>query len=247
MRSRDDVERVRRLVDAGHNDCAIAQRTGIPRTTVRAWRVACHGDKPLPSDACPRCGDAEALPRGAYAYLLGLYLGDGHIVAMRRVWRLSVYLDERYPGIIEAARDAIAAVVPGNAVATYQRIGCVAVSAYWKHWPCVFPQHGPGRKHERAIVLQPWQRHLVAAHPRELLRGLVHSDGWRGTNRVTVRGRRYAYPRYNFDNRSDDVRAIFCDACDALGVEWRRMSATTISVARRASVGQLDEFVGPKR
>jgi hypothetical protein len=29
----------------------------------------------------------------------------------------------------------------------------------------VLPQHGPGRKHERPIVLTAWQRELVAAHP----------------------------------------------------------------------------------
>ena len=28
----------------------------------------------------------------------------------------------------------------------------------WKHWPCLFPQHGPGRKHERKIRLEAWQR-----------------------------------------------------------------------------------------
>jgi hypothetical protein len=74
----------------------------------------------------------------------------------------------------------------------------------------------------------------------------VHSDGCRHTNRVTVGGNRYAYPRYTFTNASDDIRQIFCDACDAIGVEWRRMNARNISVARRASVARLDEFIGPK-
>ena len=53
--------------------------------------------------------------------------------------------------------------------------------------------------------------------------------------------------RYGFTNRSDDIRQIFCDACDALGVEWRVMKADTISIARRDSVARLDSFVGPKR
>ena len=26
-----------------------------------------------------------------------------------------------------------------------------------KHWPCLFPQHGPGRKHTRKIELEQWQ------------------------------------------------------------------------------------------
>ena len=53
--------------------------------------------------------------------------------------------------------------------------------------------------------------------------------------------------RYQFTNASPDIRAIFCDACDALGIEWRRMKEGDISVARRGSVAKLDAFIGPKR
>jgi hypothetical protein len=56
----------------------------------------------------------------------------------------------------------------------------------------------------------------------------------------------YAYPRYQFSNRSEDIKQLFCEACDRLGVEWRRMNAYTISVARHRGVALLDEFVGPK-
>ena len=41
----------------------------------------------------------------------------------------------------------------------------------------LFPQHGPGRKHERPIVLAAWQDEVVRAHPGHFLRGLLHSDG----------------------------------------------------------------------
>jgi hypothetical protein len=37
----------------------------------------------------------------------------------------------------------------------------------------VFPQHGPGRKHERPIRLEPWQELIVAAHPKAMVRGLI--------------------------------------------------------------------------
>ena len=63
---------------------------------------------------------------------------------------------------------------------------------------------------------------------------------------MTVNGKRSAYPRYQFSNVSEDIKRIFCDACDALGVEWKRMNAKNISVARRASVARLDRGVGPK-
>jgi hypothetical protein len=56
----------------------------------------------------------------------------------------------------------------------------------------------------------------------------------------------YAYPRYSFSNASNDIRAIFCEACDRLGVRWRPMNARNVSVARRESVALLDEFIGPR-
>jgi hypothetical protein len=121
------------------------------------------------------------------------------------------------------------------------------VQSHWKHWPCLFPQHGPGRKHTRRIALVPWQQRIVDAYPDQLVRGLIHSDGWRGINRIKHPQRTYEYVRYQFTNRSEDIKRIFCDACDALGVEWRVMNSETISVARRDSVAKLDAFVGPKR
>jgi hypothetical protein len=39
---------------------------------------------------------------------------------------------------------------------------------------------------------------------------------------------------------------LFVRACDAIGVDTRRMNEWTVSVARRKSVALLDQFVGPK-
>jgi hypothetical protein len=123
---------------------------------------------------------------------------------------------------------------------------CVNLFSSWKSWPCLFPQHGPGRKHSRPIVLEPWQQAIVDAEPEAFLRGLIHTDGWRGLNRVTVKGKDYAYPRYQFSNRSDDIRKLFTDTCDELGIEWRRWGRWHISVAKRDAVARMDEFVGLK-
>jgi hypothetical protein len=54
------------------------------------------------------------------------------------------------------------------------------------------------------------------------------------------------YPRYHFSNRSDDILAIFAEACRRLGVACRANNRWELSVARRDSVAKLDEFVGPK-
>jgi hypothetical protein len=139
-------------------------------------------------------------------------------------------------------------LLPGNRSGLQAVHGenAVVVSIYSKHLPCLFPQHGPGRKHQRVIKLVDWQQRAVERLPHLLLRGLIHSDGCRFTNTIRHPRKTYEYPRYNFSNRSADIRRIFCDACDLLGIEWRVMNAWNISVARRASVARLDEFIGPK-
>ena len=142
----------------------------------------------------------------------------------------------------------MAIVLPASRAAVqFRRDGqCVEVNSYSKHWPCFLPQHGRGAKHKRFISLTDWQRKICDRHPELLLRGLIHSDGCRVINRVRVGGKRYAYPRYEFSNRSADIRHLFCDYCDALGIAWRQMKPTDISVARREAVAKLDAFVGPK-
>ena len=152
MRSADEFNEVRQLIAAGMNDCAIARLTGIPRPTVRDWRCRPHVRTRLPdgSTACGVDHDFPALPAAPYCYLLGLYLGDGCISRIRRVWRLRVVLDAKYPAIIERCRQAIDMLMPGQRARAMQLPkNCVEVSLYSKHWPCLFPQHGPGKKHTR--------------------------------------------------------------------------------------------------
>jgi hypothetical protein len=78
--------------------------------------------------------------------------------------------------------------------------------------------------------------------PRELIRGLIHSDGCRVANCVNGKD----YPRYFFSQVSDDIRRLFCAACRRVGVEYTWNDWKTVSVARRPSVALLDTFVGPK-
>lgn len=91
-----------------------------------------------------------------------------------------------------------------------------------------------------------WQS-VRALIEREVLRGFIHSDGCRVSNRVRVNGKTYAYPRYHFKNFSDDIRALFCKACQALGIHWTQSNRVTISVSRRADVALLDRYVGAKQ
>ena len=88
--------------------------------------------------------------------------------------------------------------------------------------------------------------------PASVLRGLLFSDGCRTINRFKTllpsgRVAEYAYPRYFFSNQSADIRALFCEYCEKLGIRWTQSNPRNISVSHRKSVALLDSFVGPKR
>ena len=246
MRARRDVEAALALVGRGFSDSEIARRTGIPRSTVRDWR---RWGAPTGVGrrvrACPICSpDGEELPSAAYAYLLGLYLGDGCVSPNRRTYSLRIFLDASYPGIVEACRRAMQAVRPANRVWVGRRrtCHCDVVVAYSNHWPCLLPQAGPGRKHDRTIRLDAWQDRIVDENRHAFIRGLIHSDGCR----VVANDRGVMSVRYHFSNKSEDIKSIFCSSLDALGIDWTRPCDRQIAVYRKASTALLDEFVGPK-
>jgi len=244
MRSAEQFDAAKRLIAAGINDCAIARQLGIPRPTVRDWR--CRPQRRPRLDSNTPCGvvhNFAALLAAPYCYLLGLYLGDGCISRDRRVWKLRIVLDKKYPAIIGRCGDAIDLLMSGQRAAVRSLPkGCVEVSLYSKHWPCLFPQHGPGRKHKRAIRLEPWQQALVDQSTEEFILGLIHSDGCR----VVANDRGVMSVRYHFSNRSEDILGLFTAALDALEIPWTRSSKYIVSIYRKAATARLDTFVGPK-
>jgi hypothetical protein len=224
---------------------------GLPRRTVGNWfhgeRARRRAERAAQPSRCPLCSEPIRPPDdpAAYGYLLGLYLGDGHLVMSTKVPVLRIYCTATWPGLIDACREAMLRVLP-NKVHQVSRSGCVAVQSYSNHWPCFFPQHGPGKKHERAIKLADWQEEVICDVPGHFLRGLFHSDGCRVTNRVKRNGKEYAYPRYNFANESADIMGLCQRSLDRLEIGWRMCRPNQLSVARRDAVTALDRHVGPK-
>jgi hypothetical protein len=243
MRSAEQFDAAKRLIAAGVNDCAIARQIGVPRTTVRDWRrrpAIRSRDLGAP---CSIAHDFSQLPAEAYCYVLGLYLGDGYISRHPRSWRLRITLDTKYPAIIERCRQAIDKLMPGQRARPLRRSdGCTEVWLCSKHWPCLLPQHGPGKKHLRPIRLEPWQQALVDTATEEFILGLIHSDGCR----VVANDRGVTSIRYHFSNRSEDILGLFTAALDALDIPWTRSDWKTISIYRKAATARLDTFVGPK-
>ena len=189
----------------------------------------------------------------SYSYLLGMYLGDGYISTVPRSFQLVIACDGAYPDIIDDCDAAmmLTLVPPRIHRNTHPVSRCVRVVGSSKRWPEVFPQHGRGRKHDRKIELAPWQREIVDEFPQEFLRGLLHSDGCRTVNRFKTllqsgRVAEYAYPRWFFSNRSEDIRGLFCEYCERLGIRRTQSNPRNISVSHRTSVALLDSFVPAK-
>lgn len=239
------------MINAGVPFGEVCRIIGLPRGTVAHWF---HGERarrwsahpPEPS-RCPRCRPKPEFPNDqeSYAYLLGLYLGDGHLVTTAKVPVLRISCTATWPGLITECETAMLAVL-AKKVQRVRQTGCVNVQSYSNHWPCLLPQHGPGRKHERPIQLTDWQQPVIDDHPGRFLRGLFHSDGCRVTNKVTRAGKTYCYPRYMFSNESRDIMELCQRSLDRLGLRWRMCRRNLLSVARRDDVAQLDQYVGPK-
>jgi hypothetical protein len=105
MRSHAEYKQAVELIGRCFNDCEVAAALGIPRTTVRDWRHGCTAERRLMiREGCAACGQAEhdfaSLPGPGYAYVLGMYLGDGDISRLPRTWRLRISLDMMWPGIM---------------------------------------------------------------------------------------------------------------------------------------------------
>lgn len=158
-------ERTLALVAQGRSLNSVSKQTGISRAAIRSWQTRLE---PLGMNSCPRCAEAPTAIEDptSYAYLLGLYLGDGCISSGKRgVYSLRIACADAWPGLIDACAEAIRIARPHNKVCRVASAGCQYVTSFSKHWPCFFPQHGPGKKHDRRIALEPWQQMIVDAHP----------------------------------------------------------------------------------
>jgi hypothetical protein len=264
VRSVDEIRRAQALVEAGWPLLTVSEELGISRAAIRDWRDqgfdavvakrvrrgwstsgADHGlDVGVAgSHSCDAIERARNDPQ-AYAYLFGQYLGDGTIDRCRgHVYKIRFFSDAKYPGIVGRIVATGRAVLPGKVTGhRLKRHNYVIVTSHWKHMRCLFPQHGPGRKHERLIVLDDWQNEIVLAHPRRFLRGLIESDGCRVINRVNGG----EYPRYMFSNRSVDIMRLFIRTVEQLGVHWTTANKWSVAISRRPDVDHLDTFIGPK-
>jgi hypothetical protein len=195
-----------------------------------------------------------------YSQLLAVYLGDGCVSHGPRSYRLRIALDNRYLALNDEIKTLVQRCFPANAVSATiptrsswsgRNDTWTVLSTYSVHLPCLFPQHGVGRKHERPILLEDWQAEIVAECPWSFIRGCIQTDGCSFINRTDIhRAKPYEYRSYQFFNRSRDIADLFVAACDLVGVTCRLTGSPergwSMRINRRASVALMLEHVGLK-
>jgi hypothetical protein len=237
-----------RLVAEGVNDCEIARRLDVPRATIRDWRKPRYVLRAKRRYAtCPRCWRScppVVFPDDDYAELLGLYLGDGHIRQMARTQGLRLSLDAKHTVMNAEIEALLGRCFPENRIGRTMQDGgsTLVLWVYNSHLSCLFPQAGPGKKHERSVALEEWQIDRVLAAPWAFLRGCIRSDGCAFINRTGP----YEYLSYAFTNLSGDIQNLFVATCLFLDLA-ARPGKKHIRINKRDSVARMLEHVGLKR
>jgi len=223
MRTRTEYDKAKALLDAGHNQCEVARRTGIPRGTIKDWitRGFCPQNagvgKHLILDAASHLNETEER-RAAYAFVLGEYLGDGCVRKLNGTLRLGIYNDKKYEALNQLIQSKLQLVFPKNKTNRITGGGgnCWEIYVYSNNIPTLFPQMGPGKKHTRKIELAPWQLEIVDAYPHEFIKGLFYSDGCIYDHKHD--SGRYAYRCYSFTNRSKDIADYLSRSLAQIGI-----------------------------
>lgn len=211
----------------------------IPRTTFQNWKKydldKYKNNKITKEDVI----DFLKENREVYSYILGLYLGDGYINKPPRTYRLRIYMDNQYQELNNYVIKSLKILFPNNKIKKYKKKNCNVdiINVYSNSIKEIFPQHGLGRKHERKIELQDWQKEIIS--PTHFIQGLFHSDGSYYISQKK-------YENYSFTNKSLDIKNLFIDYCKMIDVNvtFKNLNFKNIYVYKDSK--KLKELIGTK-
>lgn len=246
--TKETLNYVHEQLQGGASMRSIARTLGIHHSTVAYWLKQQRAPKPslsLPQE--PYIAPTAFATWYSYSYILGLYLGDGHISKVRRSYRLRITQDMRYPTLIALNIHHLGLLLPHSSPSAYPCSdgNCTNVTVYAKILPLLFPQAGKNRKDQREIVLAQWQQSHLQING--FIRGLIHSDGSRYKNRVrnAKTGREYSYTTYQFSSKSQEIMGLMMHSLESIGVNFRhrtKRDVESITISQRADVALLDQI-----
>ncbi len=251
MVDKDRFEYTKQRLAEGASQRQIARELGVDKSTIHYWIKHAFSTGTRAAEELSHLKIIEWCNKHSaeYAYLLGCYLGDGHIVIMPRTQKLSIYNDNRYPDIIQDQNIALQKIFPNNKITNYQQLysRCLEVNVHNKFLSKLFPQHGPGKKHDRDVSLQDWQWDIVWKEPECFIKGLIDSDGsyYLQTQR-NANGMVHAGMRYQFTNKSLDIIDMYLIVMDKLNISvhptTRKNGTINVLTQKTSEVEKLDKL-----
>lgn len=252
--TKEQIEEVLRLFEDGKSKMEISRMTGINRRTLTDWispKYIRKTDNPRNSYQ-PITDFNEYLDteekRKAYAFILGVYLCDGHICTSKllRAPALRLTNDIKYIKNTQEWIDNISVLLPENSINKHRHSKCNAnlITVYSRKLVDLFPQHGPGKKHQRKLELAEWQRTIINKYPSEFLRACFQSDGCIYTLK---NGGRY----YSFSNMSEDIMDWFLSALSSIGINKQKTRSVKskifiVQISKKSDVEILQSIIAYK-
>jgi len=243
MRTLEEIQDIIGLHKQNFNNCEISRILNIPRGTIKDV-VKQYKEKGEGYFLKKRgvLDHSYLKNKKEYAYILGMYLGDGSITQYKthRTPSIRIALDSKWPHVIEKVQEKLQEIFPNNKVSLINVTGanCVHIKCYNKHLREIF-EYGKGAKHKRKIVLKDWQKKAIDSYPWDFLRGLIHSDGSRYT--MTASGR----VNYSFSNKSVDIIELFKNICEKCEIKYncykKQNGQYEVRIRRIESVKKLDK------
>jgi len=191
----------------------------------------------------------------SYSYILGFYLGDGCLGHTKKSSRSKTFMITNQASFLNMNKlitDSLQTIFPNKKVKHYYRKNsdCVNIMVNAISLEELFP-HGKGTKHTRKIELKEWQEEICKQYPKELIKGLIESDGCRFKP-----VKKYDYIVYQFTNASKDIHSILQKFCDLLQIEHtsrkrefkneKRATIYLTCFSKKESVEKLEGFIGKK-
>ena len=256
MYPRETVDQIVAQHRQGQSIRSLHLEYGVNRSTISEWVKPPKKRRYKPLTAGKKKKSTEDFIQGAfenpseYAYVLGAYLGDGYICKHPRCHRLRIFCNRREEGVKHDIRHALSVLLPYNKISLVpsKTEQCDAISCYSQSLVTLFPQHGPGMKHTRPIILEPWQEEIVNSHSEQFAKGLIHSEGYRWSKPRKTMPTDYVW--YGFVNRSLDIIRLFEEALNRLKIRYKtRLQKRPIWVVwiMGEETKRLDKFVTHKQ
>lgn len=180
------------------------------------------------------------------AYIIGCSLGDGNLSSPnKRVTRLRITCDSKYPRIIREITNSLESLLPHNKVSLVQRKdNCVDVSVYSKRLDEWMPwEVGQGSKIHQNPSIPSWIA-VNSEYAKFCLRGLIQTDGCIYTDR--------GYQMVNFVSNAEQLALDVFSLLKSLSfnpklntfLRPRGAPKYTVKIAKQEEVEALLEHLG---